>query len=268
MARPLKNGLDYFPFDVDFFSDRRIKRLRAAYGSEGVNIYIYLLCDIYHRGYYTVYDEDLVLDIADVLGISANLATQVMNYLFSRSLLRVIEGKLAEPVKVITAESIQRRYQAAKKGAKRDIEVDAQFWVLDEDATESFIKVLPEKGFSRKNEDDSQKNNDENVNKSTKESKIKESRVNESKAKDSRAEDIPAAAPQPSDSEARDKLIYDYGEEACEHYTAKVRGWYAGKGREPDDLYGIARKWLEKDGAAPVDHSMDEYMKLMNRFDL
>ena len=26
MARPIKKGLDYFPFDVDFFSDRKIKR--------------------------------------------------------------------------------------------------------------------------------------------------------------------------------------------------------------------------------------------------
>ena len=115
MARPMKNGLDYFPFDVDFFTDRKIKRLRAAYGADGVSVYLYLLCDIYRNGFYTVYDEDLLLDISGELGITSNLAGQIINYLFSRSLLTMTESRLAEPVKVITAGSIQRRYQAPWK---------------------------------------------------------------------------------------------------------------------------------------------------------
>jgi len=261
MARPMKNGLDYFPFDVGFFTDRKIKRLRAAYGADGVSVYLYLLCDIYRSGFYTVYDEDLLLDISGELGITTNLAAQIINYLFSRSLLTMIESKLAEPVKIITAGSIQRRYQAAKKGAKRDIEVNGEFWVLSDDETESFIKLRPEKGVSADNTGLSRNNSDKAGNNCIKESKEKESKAEEIKEKHS----VPAAAPC---SEELDKLVYDYGEEAVQRCITKVRCWYAGKGREPDDLYGTVRKWLEKDDTALIDHSVDKYMILMNKFDL
>ena len=71
MARPQKTGLDYFPFDVDFFSDKKIRRLRAKYGNDGVTAYIYILCLIYRdKGYYAEYDDDLILDISDELNIS------------------------------------------------------------------------------------------------------------------------------------------------------------------------------------------------------
>lgn len=30
MARPLKNGLDYYPLNVDFFSDIKVRRLIKA----------------------------------------------------------------------------------------------------------------------------------------------------------------------------------------------------------------------------------------------
>ena len=32
MARPKKNGLSYFPLDVDFLEDHKIKILKARYG--------------------------------------------------------------------------------------------------------------------------------------------------------------------------------------------------------------------------------------------
>ena len=47
MARPQKKGLDYFPMDVDIFNDTKLKVVRAGYGSDGVMLYLYLLCAIY-----------------------------------------------------------------------------------------------------------------------------------------------------------------------------------------------------------------------------
>lgn len=180
MARPQKKGLDYFPFDVDFFSDKKIKRLRAKYGNDGVMVYIYLICEIYKSGYYIDYDEDLLLDISDELNISENSTMQILNYLFSRSLLILIESTLAIPVKVITAKSIQRRYQEAKKGAKRDIVVDPEFWVLKKEDTLDFIKVRQKNGFSDNNDSFSEKNDDKSEKNDIKESKRKESKLKES----------------------------------------------------------------------------------------
>ena len=59
MARPQKEGLDYFPLDVDFFSNRKIKALMGRFGAQGVTYYLYLLCEIYREhGYYLQTDDD------------------------------------------------------------------------------------------------------------------------------------------------------------------------------------------------------------------
>ena len=53
MARPQKEGLEYFSLDVDFFSDRKIKILKGRFGADGITYYLYLLCEIYKgHGYY------------------------------------------------------------------------------------------------------------------------------------------------------------------------------------------------------------------------
>lgn len=183
MARPQTDGLGYFPLDVDFFSDKKIKRLRARYGSGGILVYMYLLCEIYRNGYYINYDEDLILDISDELNISENCTKQIMNYLFSRSLL---DSTLAESVKVLTAKPIQLRYQkAVEERAKRRklkcIEVEAKFWVLKKEETEDYIKVRPNDDYSENNECFSGNNPDKSEKNDTKESKVKKSKVKESK---------------------------------------------------------------------------------------
>ncbi len=178
MARPRKENLDYFPFDVDFFRDKRIKRLRARFGADGIAVYQYILCEIYNNGYYIEYDEDLVLDIADYFNCSEAKTTQIVSCLFNRSLLECI---LVDQVKVITAKSVQRRYQEAKKGAKRDITVDKGIWLLSKEETYSFIKVRSDESSSRNNEGFSEKNNSKSGKNDTKESKVKESKVKESK---------------------------------------------------------------------------------------
>ena len=183
MARPKKTGLDYFPFDVDFFSDKKIKRLRAKYGNDGIVIYIYMLCIIYgDKGYYTEFDDDLILDISDELNVSESSTRQIMKYLLSRSLLSEIrDSTLAKPVTIISAKSIQRRFQEAKKGGKRNVLVKAGYWLLEKAETLGFIKVLSSENFSGKNESYSGKNEGYSGKNDTKESKVNKSKVKESK---------------------------------------------------------------------------------------
>lgn len=76
MPRPRKNGLDYFPLDVDFLDDPKIKILKARYGRDGIVFYIYLLCEIYKQGYYLQIDEDFEYIISDDLKIDQNKAKQ------------------------------------------------------------------------------------------------------------------------------------------------------------------------------------------------
>ena len=52
MARRRQEGNLFFRLDVDFFSDRKVKILKARYGADGITLYLYLLCEIYKTGYY------------------------------------------------------------------------------------------------------------------------------------------------------------------------------------------------------------------------
>jgi len=47
MARPYKEGLDYFPHDTDAASDEKIEALRSLYGNDGYAFYFILLERIY-----------------------------------------------------------------------------------------------------------------------------------------------------------------------------------------------------------------------------
>lgn len=46
-GRPTKQGIDYFPMDVGFFSDVKIRKISRACGSQSTSILICLLCNIY-----------------------------------------------------------------------------------------------------------------------------------------------------------------------------------------------------------------------------
>ena len=47
MARPRKDGLDYFPLDVNFLSDLKIKKIIRAYGAQAVAVVMSVLTTIY-----------------------------------------------------------------------------------------------------------------------------------------------------------------------------------------------------------------------------
>ncbi len=141
MARPIKKGLDYFPFDVDIFQDGKIRRLRSRYGNDGIIVYIYLLCEIYRtNGYYVEVDEEYLELAADDLNMSVNTIGQILQYLLSRSLF---DHTLFQSVTCLSSTGIQGRYQEAVKqrGQKKPITVERKIWLLSEDETRDFIKV-------------------------------------------------------------------------------------------------------------------------------
>lgn len=149
MARPKKNGLSYFPLDVDFLEDNKIKILKARYGPDGIVLYIYLLCEIYKQGYYIRLDDDFEYIISDDLKMDQDKVKQVLNFLLSRSLF---DNKLFQSDKVLTSAGIQRRFQLAVKERARKTPIEVgRFWLLNQEDTEPFIKCTHLTGFSCKN---------------------------------------------------------------------------------------------------------------------
>ena len=67
MARPIKAGLDYFPFDVDFFSDEKIVVIAGEYGLKGELTAIKLLCAVYRNGYFAEWSKTLKYNLLNEL---------------------------------------------------------------------------------------------------------------------------------------------------------------------------------------------------------
>ena len=182
MARPQKKGIEYFPLDVGFFEDKTIKVLKGRYGTDGITVYLYILCAAYkENGYYVRADDDFKYIAADDLSMSGEKIGQIINFLCGRSLL---DSKLFTSDKVLTSHGIQKRFQEAVKvrASKTTVEVERKYWVLDEKETQPFVKFAKNEGFSEKNPSYSEKNPCFSIEKphKVKESKVKESRVEES----------------------------------------------------------------------------------------
>ena len=173
MPRPQKKGLDYFPLDVDFLSDRKIKILKSRYGADGITLYIYLLCEIYRNGYYLKVDDDFYFLIADDLGMDRNKVQQVLRFLLERSLF---DSTLFQSDTVLTSAGIQKRFQlAVKERARKTPIIVERFWILSKEETETFIKVQP-------HDDNSGKTTYNSGNYDIKESKVKKSKVKNNNA--------------------------------------------------------------------------------------
>lgn len=207
MARPRKDGVDYFPFEVDFFSDNKIKIVRSRYGSDGVAIYIYLLCEIYRdKGYYLQCNEDTDCLVAAELGMSTDKVGQIKAYLLGRSLF---DNTLFRSAEVLSSKGIQRRFQQAVKGraAKNPVVVREDLWLLDEEETEPFIKVRHKDGSSENNPDNSRNNTSNSKKNTTNQSKVNQSKENHSKSSPAQACEETVASLPDDDFDDPDQMI-------------------------------------------------------------
>ena len=172
MARQKQDGLHYFPFDTDFFyADKRIKRLHSRYGNNGLILYIYLLTEIYRKGYYIRWDEDLIDDVMG-LNLTEGFIEQVMTFFIDRGLIMKLEIEAPNnPDTIITSPGIQKRYQEAVKSLRRDVFVDADIWLLDRRETATFIKFTQKEPKHSKKENKCRENNNKSVKNNTKEIK-------------------------------------------------------------------------------------------------
>ncbi len=172
MARPKKKGLSYFPFDIDFFEDNKIRILKARYKSDGIFMYIFLLTEIYRsdNGYYIQVDDDFEYILSEQLFMDVTKVKQVLNFLLKRSLFN---DKLFSVDKVLTSAGIQRRWQLAKKESARKSPIEVgRYWLLSEEETEPFIKCSLFEINTGKTHSYSGKNSDNSAKKPIKESKV------------------------------------------------------------------------------------------------
>lgn len=116
MARPRKKGLDYFPFDTDFFENPKIVCLDGKFGPKGVLTAIKLLTAVYRKGYFLEWTETAQLSFLHANSyVTEGLLAQIIKFLLEREFFC---RSLFESDNVITSVGIQQRYFEAAKFRK------------------------------------------------------------------------------------------------------------------------------------------------------
>ena len=116
MGRPKKIGLDYFPFDVDFFQDIKIRKLVKYQGGKAITVYALLLCNIYKEGYYMRWDEELPFIISELSGYEEAYVREVLKCCMN---IGLIDKDLYEKDGVLSSKGIQERYLLIAKNCNR-----------------------------------------------------------------------------------------------------------------------------------------------------
>lgn len=91
MARPTKPGLDYYPMDVGFLRDKKIRLLWSEFGASSVIFVLYVLGKAYEGdGYFLTWDKDECLLAADALQKPPTYIKEVLQGCLSRALVNTL----------------------------------------------------------------------------------------------------------------------------------------------------------------------------------
>ncbi|MBD5131918.1 MAG: DUF4373 domain-containing protein [Clostridiales bacterium] len=108
MARPRKQGLEYFPFECDFFADERMVAIAGEFGLKGEIITVHLLCAIYRNGYFVEWGDLMKFKLMKELpGVSVDLLDNVVSRLVRWG---IFDEGLFNSVGVLTSEAIQQTF--------------------------------------------------------------------------------------------------------------------------------------------------------------
>ena len=131
MARPMKDGVDYWPFDVNLLRDKKLKLIKAEFGVKGVYVAIELLNAVYlENGYYKKWDEDDCLLMSEGVGdgCTPQLIREVLQGCLRRSLF---DKRVFEMFGVLTSVGIQKRFLRIVGNSREVIPIIRAYWLLD-----------------------------------------------------------------------------------------------------------------------------------------
>lgn len=136
MARPIKVGLSYFPYDIGFYEDEKTEFIPAKYGLIGEAITARLLERIYRNGYYAKWDDDIkVLFTSKLRAPGCDNLDEIVDGVIQELLKRDFFSKeMFEKYRILTGKPIQKRYLKVCADAKRKhYEIIREYNLMEEE---------------------------------------------------------------------------------------------------------------------------------------
>ena len=140
MARPYKQGLEYFPWDVRAFKDSKLSSLSYHYGPLGVMVYFRILILVYSEGYYLeMSEDDLAILLHQEIGPQWMRLDKILDMIHGCVEQKLFEGVLFTQG-VITSVSIQKQFILSTR-KRKNINID-EYWLLDSKTMEQLGVLL------------------------------------------------------------------------------------------------------------------------------
>lgn len=126
MARPVKQGLDYFPLDVNI--DINLQLIEAEFGLTGFAVVVKLLQMIYgERGYYCEYTREVALLFGRQIGLGGNAVSEIVTASIKRG---IFDQEMFDKYEILTSAEIQKTYFEAVN-RRRLIEVKNEYLLIN-----------------------------------------------------------------------------------------------------------------------------------------
>lgn len=108
MARISKEGIDYFPMDGDFLSNRKIRRLIREHGPEAIAVILAVFSTTYSgKGYYMEWNEDVCFDLSE----QTNTKTKTVQAIIVSAMhQQLFDTDMFKKQGILTSERIQKQY--------------------------------------------------------------------------------------------------------------------------------------------------------------
>ena len=132
MARISKPGLDYFPLDVNFLQDRKVRRISCRHHAAGIAVLTSLLCLIYkEKGYYVLWNKDTLFDIAQEACCEEEEMQAIIDDCLSVGLF---DTYIYKEYGVLTSQAIQEQYHKIIIDSRRKYKLPLEnFWMIKEE---------------------------------------------------------------------------------------------------------------------------------------
>lgn len=161
MARPTKEGLEYFPLDTDIDQDEKIIVVVAKYGMQGFGVIVRLMMEVYRNGYFYHWTEKEQYVFSMKIVETADFVNEVVQECLKWGFFH---QELYDKYGILTSKGFQKRFLLAVNRRKGVI-IKPEYDLVNEVNVDN----------NSVNDDINPENVDNNT---TKEKKVKESKRN------------------------------------------------------------------------------------------